>query len=87
MKNGDIYWKLYPLISGVHLKIRRLSEQSLKPLNITWPQFEVLSLGDNMPQTELAARLDKDTTTVMVICGSLENRRLLNRVLSFYRAH
>jgi DNA-binding MarR family transcriptional regulator len=83
MKNGDIYWKLYPLISGVHLKIRRLSEQSLKPLNITWPQFEVLSLlsfGDNMPQTELAARLDKDTTTVMVICDSLENRRLLNRV-------
>lgn len=33
-----------------------------------------------MPQTELAVRLGKDTTTVIVICNSLENRSLANRV-------
>jgi DNA-binding MarR family transcriptional regulator len=80
---NEPYWKLYTAISSINRQVRRISEQALKPLNLTWPQFEVLlqlSLGDNVAQTDLAERLDKDTTTVMVLCDSLEKKGLINRV-------
>ena len=83
MTSGEIHWKLFALISGIYIKSRRLAEESLKPLNITWPQFGALfhlSLQDRVTQRELAESLESDTTTVMVICDSLEKKRWLNRV-------
>jgi DNA-binding MarR family transcriptional regulator len=70
------------LISGIYLKSRRLSEKSLKKLGITFPQFGALlnlSAQDNITQKELAERMDTDTTTIMVICDSLEKKGLLER--------
>jgi len=82
MKPNEPHWKLYALISGIYLKSRRLSEKSLKKLGITFPQFGVLlnlSAQDNITQKELAERMDTDTTTIMVICDSLEKKGLLER--------
>jgi len=82
MKPDEPHWKLYALISGIYLKSRRLSEESLKSLGITFPQFGALlnlSTQDNITQKELAERMDTDTTTIMVICDSLEKKGLLER--------
>lgn len=76
------HWKLFALISGIYLKSRRLAEESLKPLRVTWPQFGALltlSGEDHVSQRELAERLELDTTTVMVICDSLEKKGWLTR--------
>jgi DNA-binding MarR family transcriptional regulator len=83
MKPDEPHWKLYALISGIYQKSRRLSEQSLKPLRITFPQFGALlrlSFQDNITQTELADRMDTDPTTIMVICDSLEKKGFLKRM-------
>ena len=75
-------WKLFALMSGIYLKSRRLAEETLKPLNMTWPQFGGLFhliRQDNITQRELAQQLETDTTTVMVICDSLEKRGWLTR--------
>ena len=82
MKPDEPHWKLYALISGIYLKSRRLSEESLKSLGITFPQFGALlnlSAHDNITQKELAERMDADTTTIMVICDSLEKKGLVER--------
>ena len=82
MKPEEPHWKLYALISGIYLKSRRLSEKSLKTVGITFPQFGTLmnlSFQDDVTQKELSERLDTDTTTVMVICDSLEKKGLLKR--------
>jgi len=82
MKPDEPNWKLYAVISGIYLKSRRLSEESLKSLGITFPQFGALlnlSARDNITQKELAERMDTDTTTIMVICDSLEKKGLLER--------
>ena len=78
-----IYEKLFFLISGIHIKTRRLIEQKLKPLDITFPQIGAiiaLSKKDNITQRELSETLDTDTTTIMVLCDSLEKKRLIKRV-------
>lgn len=83
MTPDELHWKLFALISGIYIKSRRLAEESLKPLNVTWSQFGALfhlSLEDRVTQRELAGRLESDTTTVMVICDSLERKGWLNRV-------
>ena len=83
MKPEEPHWKLYALLSGIYLKSRRLSEESLKSLKITFPQFGALlnlSFQDNITQKELSERLDTDTTTVMVICDSLEKKGYLRRL-------
>ncbi|MFC1488070.1 MarR family winged helix-turn-helix transcriptional regulator [Thermoproteota archaeon] len=83
MKPEEPHWKLYALLSGIYLKSRRLSEESIKPLKITFPQFGALlnlSFQDNITQKELSQRLDTDTTTVMVICDSLEKKGYLKRL-------
>ena len=83
MKPEESHWKLYAVISGIYLKSRRLSEESLKTVGITFPQFGALfnlSFQDNITQKELSERLDTDTTTVMVICDSLEKKGYLKRV-------
>ena len=81
--DNEPYWEFFKLISSINRQVRRASEQALKSLSITWSQFEVLSqlsLEDNLSQTELAERLDKDATNIMVLCDSLEKKGLVNRV-------
>jgi DNA-binding MarR family transcriptional regulator len=83
MQPEEPHWKLYALISGIYQKSRRLSEESLKPLRITFPQFGVLlrlSFRDNVTQKELSDIMDTDATTIMVICDSLEKKGFLKRM-------
>jgi DNA-binding MarR family transcriptional regulator len=83
MKPDEPHWKLYALISGIYQKSRRLSEESLKTLRITFPQFGALlrlSFQDNITQKELSEIMDTDTTTIMVICDSLERKGFLQRM-------
>ena len=83
MQSEEPHWKLYALISGIYQKSRRLSEESLKPLRITFPQFGVLlrlSFRDNVTQKELSDIMDTDATTIMVICDSLEKKGFLKRM-------
>ena len=83
MKPEEPHWKLYALISGIDQKSRRLSEETLKPLRITFPQFGALlrlSFQDNITQKELSGIMDTDTTTIMVICDSLEKKGFLKRM-------
>jgi DNA-binding MarR family transcriptional regulator len=82
MNQDEPHWKLFATISGIYLKSRRIAEEYMKPLNVTWPQFGALfqlNLEDNITQTELATRLESDTTTVMVLCNSLERKGWLKR--------
>lgn len=82
MTPDEPHWKLFALISGIYLKSRRLAEESLRPLNATWPQFgALLNLvqGDRITQRELAERLETDATTTMVICDSLGKKGWVNR--------
>jgi DNA-binding MarR family transcriptional regulator len=83
MTPDEPQWKLFALMSGIYLKSRRIAEETLRPLNMTWPQFGGLfhlTLQNNITQRELSQLLESDTTTVMVICDSLEKRGWLNRV-------
>jgi DNA-binding MarR family transcriptional regulator len=83
MKPEEPHWKLYALISGIYQKSRRLSEETLKTLQITFPQFGVLlrlSFQDNITQKELSDIMNTDTTTIMVICDSLQKKGFLKRM-------
>ena len=83
MTPDEPHWKLFHLISGIYIKSRRLAEEMMKPLNVTWPQFGALvqlTLGDRITQRELSERLETDATTTMVLCDSLERKGWLNRV-------
>lgn len=83
MKPEEPHWKLYALISGIYQRSRRLSGETLKVLRITFPQFGVLlrlSLKDNITQKELSDIMDTDTTTIMVICDSLQKKGFLKRM-------
>ena len=83
MTPDEPHWKLFHLISGIYIKSRRLAEESLRPLDVTWPQFGALTQlarGDRITQRELADRLEADATTTMVLCDSLERKGWLNRV-------
>jgi len=83
MTPDEPHWRLFHLISGIYIKSRRLAEESLRPLNMTWPQFGALAQlarGDRITQRELAERLEADATTTMVLCDSLERKGWLNRM-------
>jgi DNA-binding MarR family transcriptional regulator len=83
MEPTEAHWQLFALISGIYMKSRRIAEEALRPLNMTWPQFgALLNLlrGDDVTQRELAGKMEADTTTVMVLCNSMERRGWLNRV-------
>jgi len=83
MKPKEPHWELYALISGIYQKSRRLSEETLKALRITFPQFGVLlrlSFKDNITQKELSDIMDIDATTIMVICDSLQKKGFLRRM-------
>lgn len=83
MEPSEAHWQLFALISGIYMKSRRIAEDALRPYNMTWPQFgALLNLlrGDDVTQRELAGKMEADTTTVMVLCNSMERRGWLNRV-------
>jgi DNA-binding MarR family transcriptional regulator len=83
MTPDEPHWELFRLVSGIYIKSRRLAEESLKPLGVTWPQFGALAQlmrGDGITQRELSERLEADATTTMVLCDSLEKKGWLNRV-------
>ena len=80
--DDDVGKRFFFLSSGIYIKTRRLMEKQLKPLNITWPQIGtmmVLSQNGNITQKQLAEMLDTDATSIMVVCDSLEKKKLLNR--------
>ena len=75
--------KVFELITGIYIRSKRLVQQQLKTLNMTFSQFRtmmILSQKDNITQREFADRLDTDTTTAMVLCDSLEKRGWLTRM-------
>ncbi len=74
--------KIFGLIAGIYIKSERLCQQQLKKLNMTFSQFRTmvaLSEKDNITQREFADKIDTDTTTVMVLCDSLEKKGWLAR--------
>ena len=75
--------KVFELIAGIYIRFGRLAQRQLKKLNMTFSQFRtmvVLSEKDNITQREFADRIDTDTTTVMVLCDSLEKKGWLARM-------
>ena len=81
MKRDDID-RLVFLVSGIYINLKRNIEAHLKPHNLTFSQFGVLSVaasGQGMSQTRIADALDTDTTNVMVIIDSLEKKRYVER--------
>ena len=75
--------RVFLLIVGIWEKSRRWSELQLRTLNMTFPQFAALtalSRKDGISQRELAEAVETDTTTVMVLCDSLEKKGWLKRV-------
>lgn len=83
MTPDEPHWKLFHLISGIYIKSRRLAEESLRPLDVTWSQFGALAQlarEDRITQRELADRLEADATTTMVLCDSLERKGWVKRV-------
>lgn len=75
--------RLFEIISGIHIRYRRLAEEKLRHHGITYPQMGVLlavsKAASAMSQTELAGTLETDTTTITVICDSLEKKKLILR--------
>lgn len=75
--------RLFELISGIHIRHRRLAEEKIRHQGITYPQMGVLlavsKAASEMSQTELARTLETDTTTITVICDSLEKKKLILR--------
>ena len=79
---NEPYFKLIQLIAGIHIKTRQFTEKRIKQLNTTYPQLGALMAlirRDNITQKELARLLESDTTTVMVLCDSLEKKGWLRR--------
>lgn len=73
---------IFELIGAIHMKLNRLAQRKLKDLNLTYPQFGalmVLTERSMLCQRELAAVLETDTTTTMVICNGLEDKGLIER--------
>lgn len=75
--------RLFELISGIYIRYRRLVEEKLRDHGVTYPQMGVLLAvsreGAGMSQTDLARTLETDTTTITVICDSLEKKKLITR--------
>jgi len=77
MNQTESHWQLFAAISGIYIKSRRIAEEQLKPLNVTWPQFGALFnlvQEDNITQAQLAERLEADANTAMVLCNSMERK-------------
>lgn len=80
--NGRERESIFELIGAIHMKLNRLAQRKLKDLNLTYPQFGalmVLTERSMLCQRELAAVLETDTTTTMVICNGLEDKGFIER--------
>ena len=72
----ELIWRIYFLS-------KKVIGQNLKKLNLTYPQFGTLvalSKQENISQRKLAEFFGIDTTNMMVICDSLEKKRLIKRL-------
>jgi DNA-binding MarR family transcriptional regulator len=77
---------LFSLAAIASARYRRAAEARLRPTNLTWAQFGALSAlsaaareGAGLSQAELAHALETDSTTAMVLRGSLEKKGLVDR--------
>lgn len=71
----ELIWRIYFLS-------KRVIDKNLKKLNLTYPQFGTLvalSKQENISQRKLAEFFGIDTTNMMVICDSLEKKKLIKR--------
>lgn len=76
----ELEW--FEAISGIYIKTKKLTEEALKPHDLTWPQYGALMVmtgSEPLSQRELANAMEADTTTAMVICDSLEKKGLIER--------
>ncbi len=74
--------RLIGLASGIHFKTQRITERRLKSVGLTYPQFGTLAAvaeKEGRTQRELAERLESDANTLMVVCDSLQKKRLVER--------
>jgi len=74
--------RLVQLVAGIHIRTRRYAERRIRAVNMTYPQLGALMAlcrKDKITQRELAALLETDTTTAMVLCDSLEKKGWLKR--------
>ena len=75
--------RLFFLVAGVYLNVKRKVESLIAPYNLTYPQYGVLSIaasGNLSSQKAIADALDTDTTTVTVIVDSLEKKGFVDRI-------
>ena len=72
----ELIWRIYFLS-------KRVIDQNLKKVGLTYPQFGTLvalSKQENISQRKLAEFFGIDTTNMMVICDSLERKKLIRRM-------
>ncbi|MBL8967179.1 MAG: winged helix DNA-binding protein [Spirochaetaceae bacterium] len=73
---------LFELAASVQQRIRKAVEAALRLKDLTYAQFGALTAlgkGDGLSQAELAAALETDSTTAMVLRTSLEKKGLVKR--------
>lgn len=78
----DDFARFFELAGLVYMKSRRVLSRALEKHHVTWDQFGalmVIAAESGMSQRKLAAILETDTTTAMVICDSLEKKGLMER--------
>jgi len=81
----DDFTRFFELAGLTYMKGKRAANVVLKPIGITWDQFGTLAAlqqEHGISQHRLAAVLETDTTTAMVICEGLEKRGLISRTRS-----
>jgi MarR family transcriptional regulator, transcriptional regulator for hemolysin len=76
--------KAISLMGKIVGNIRKAADSDLKAVDLTFTQFgtlfEILQHpGSPMSQRELATAIETDTTTIMVVCDSLEKKGCLKR--------
>ena len=79
--NSDIL-EAIQAITSVSVRSRRAAEARLRSRGLTYAQYGALvalSEHDGLSQAELAQALETDSTTAMVLRGSLEKKRLVER--------
>jgi len=70
------------LIWLIYFYSRKKIDVHLKKVDLTYPQFGTLvalSKKENISQKKLADIFDIDTTNMMVVCDSLEKKKLIER--------
>jgi len=79
--NSDIL-DVFALVSSASARSRRAAEARLRERGLTFAQYGALSAlveHDGLSQSELAQALETDSTTAMVLRGSLEKKGFVDR--------